>query len=165
MDNLGAHRPRRVRELIEARGCELLYLPSYSPSYPPDLNPIEGEALSKIKHIRRKTRARTKEHLIEAMGRALGAVSAQDVCGGSSLKLWLPPTGAATMKGAVSSPSHHCVRRRDARLRTHADHHERRLDPSGRQLVGLHPPVPTKMSQAHMGISPVGHHTARRCML
>jgi transposase len=71
MDNLGAHRPRRVRELIEARGCELTYLPSYSP----DLNPIE-EALSKIKHILRKTCARTKEHLIEAMGRALGAVSA-----------------------------------------------------------------------------------------
>jgi len=76
MDNLGAHRPRRVRELIEARGCDLIYLPSYSP----DLNPIE-EALSKIKHILRKTCARTKEHLIEAMGRALGAVSAQDVRG------------------------------------------------------------------------------------
>ena len=42
MDNLGAHRPKRVRELIEARGCELIYLPSYSP----DLNPIE-EAFSK----------------------------------------------------------------------------------------------------------------------
>ena len=76
MDNLGAQRPRRVRELIEARGCELIYLPSYSP----DLNPIE-EALSKIKHILRKTCARTKEHLIEAMGRALGAVSVQDVRG------------------------------------------------------------------------------------
>jgi putative transposase len=49
MDNLGAHRPRRVRELIEQRGCELLYLPPYSP----DLNPIE-EALSKVKHILRK---------------------------------------------------------------------------------------------------------------
>jgi transposase len=23
MDNLGAHRPRRVRELVEERGCEL----------------------------------------------------------------------------------------------------------------------------------------------
>jgi transposase len=30
MDNLGAHRPRRIRDLIEGRGCELLYLPSYS---------------------------------------------------------------------------------------------------------------------------------------
>ncbi len=76
MDNLGAHRPRRVRELIEEKGCELVYLPPYSP----DLNPIE-EALSKVKHILRKFGARTRETLIEAMGQALGAVSAQDVRG------------------------------------------------------------------------------------
>jgi transposase len=44
MDNLPAHKPARVRELIEKRGCELIYLPSYSP----DFNPIE-EAFSKIK--------------------------------------------------------------------------------------------------------------------
>src|SRR5215207_3084980 len=37
MDNLGAHRPKRIRELIEQQGCELLYLPAYSPDY----NPIE----------------------------------------------------------------------------------------------------------------------------
>jgi len=37
MDNLQAHKTERVRELIEARGCELLYLPPYSP----DFNPIE----------------------------------------------------------------------------------------------------------------------------
>jgi transposase len=74
MDNLGAHRPTRIRELIEERDCELIYLPPYSP----DLNPIE-EALSKIKHLLRKTGARTKEALIEALGRALGAVSVQDV--------------------------------------------------------------------------------------
>lgn len=37
MDNLGAHRPKRISELAEARGCELLYLPLYSS----DLNPIE----------------------------------------------------------------------------------------------------------------------------
>jgi hypothetical protein len=36
MDNLGAHRPKRIRELIEARGAELVFVPSYSP----DLNPI-----------------------------------------------------------------------------------------------------------------------------
>lgn len=29
MDNLGAHRPKKIREMIEERGCELLYLPSY----------------------------------------------------------------------------------------------------------------------------------------
>jgi transposase len=50
MDNLGAHRPRRVRELVEERGCELIYLPPYSP----DFNPIE-EALSKVKHLLRKS--------------------------------------------------------------------------------------------------------------
>jgi transposase len=76
MDNLGAHRPKRIRELIEGRGCDLIYLPAYSP----DLNPIE-EALSKIKHLLRKIGARTKEALIEAMGRALAAVSVQDVRG------------------------------------------------------------------------------------
>jgi hypothetical protein len=37
MDNLPAHKPDRVRELIEDRGCELVYLPPYSPDY----NPIE----------------------------------------------------------------------------------------------------------------------------
>jgi transposase len=71
---LGAHRPKRVRELIEARGCELLYLPSYSA----ELNPIE-EAFSKVKHLLRKVGARTKEALIEAMALALGAVSSEDV--------------------------------------------------------------------------------------
>jgi hypothetical protein len=67
---------RRVRELIEARGCELIYLPPYSP----DLNPIE-EAFSKLKHILRKIGARGKEALVEAMGRALEAVSVEDVRG------------------------------------------------------------------------------------
>ena len=76
MDNLGAHRPKRIKALIEARGCELIYLPPYSP----DLNPIE-EALSKIKHTLRKIAARTKAALIEAIARALAAVSAEDVRG------------------------------------------------------------------------------------
>ena len=56
LDGLGAHRTEKVRELIEARGADLVFLPSYSP----DLNPIE-EAFSKIKHLVRKegaTRAR-----------------------------------------------------------------------------------------------------------
>ena len=30
MDNLSSHKGSRVRELIEGRGCELLYLPPYS---------------------------------------------------------------------------------------------------------------------------------------
>ncbi len=49
MDNLSAHKSEKVRELIEAVGCEVLYLPPYSPDY----NPIE-EAFSKIKGILKK---------------------------------------------------------------------------------------------------------------
>jgi len=37
LDNLSVHKGARVRELIEAKGCELLFLPAYSP----DLSPIE----------------------------------------------------------------------------------------------------------------------------
>jgi transposase len=61
MDNLLAHKGSRVRKLIKARGCELLYLPPYSP----DLNPIE-EAFSKIKALLRRAGARTRETLVEA---------------------------------------------------------------------------------------------------
>jgi len=76
MEKLGAHRPKKIEELIEARGCELVYLPSYSP----DLNPIE-EVFAKVKHILRTIGARTKEALIEAMGRASANVSVQDARG------------------------------------------------------------------------------------
>ncbi len=76
MDNLSAHKTDRVRELIEGRGCELLYLPPYSP----DLNPIE-EAFAKVKALLRRAGARTREALIEAMGRALDAVTATDARG------------------------------------------------------------------------------------
>ena len=76
MDNLGAHRPRRVRDLIEQQGCQLIYLPSYSPDY----NPIE-EAFSKVKDLLRKAAARTKEALVEAIGAALSAVTMEDVRG------------------------------------------------------------------------------------
>ena len=73
MDSLPAHKPKRVRDLIERRGCELLYLPGYSPDY----DPIE-EAFSKIKQILRGAAARTRGALVEAIGRALSAVSSQD---------------------------------------------------------------------------------------
>ncbi len=76
MDNLSAHKGSRVRELIEERGCELLYLPPYSP----DLNPIE-EAFSKVKGVLRRAEARSREALIEAMGVALSAVSSRDAKG------------------------------------------------------------------------------------
>lgn len=73
MDNLPVHKGERVRELIEGVGCELLYLPAYSPDY----NPIE-EAFAKVKTILRKIEARTREAVVEAMGTALEAVTAQD---------------------------------------------------------------------------------------
>ncbi len=73
MDNLSAHRPKRVRELIEQQGCELIYLPSYSPDY----NPLE-EAFAKIKSLLRKAAARSKEALIEAIGVALSSITAAD---------------------------------------------------------------------------------------
>ncbi len=76
LDSLGAHRPKRIRELIEQRGAELVFLPTYSP----DLNPIE-EAFSKIKNILRKLGARTHEALLKAMAEALSAVTPQDAVG------------------------------------------------------------------------------------
>jgi transposase len=77
VDNLGAHKGERVRELLEERGCRLLYLPPYSP----DFNPIEEEAFSKIKGALRKAGARTREALIEALGVAISAVTARDARG------------------------------------------------------------------------------------
>ena len=76
MDNLTAHKGGRVRDLIEEKGCELLYLLSYSP----DFNPIE-EAFSKIKGIVRRAEARTRQALIEALGVAISAITARDAHG------------------------------------------------------------------------------------
>ena len=76
MDNLSTHKGERFRTLIEDRGCELLYLPPYSP----DLNPIE-EAFSKVKRLLRVTGARTKVALVEAIGASLDVVTARDAGG------------------------------------------------------------------------------------
>ncbi len=76
MDNLSAHKGGRVREIVEGRGCEVLYLPPYWP----DLNPIE-QAFWKVKGSMRKAEARTREALIGAMGQALNAVTAKDARG------------------------------------------------------------------------------------
>ena len=54
LDNLGAHKGERVRELIEGQGCSLPFLASYSP----DFSPIE-EAFSKLKALLRKAAAST----------------------------------------------------------------------------------------------------------
>jgi transposase len=75
-DNLSAQKGERVRELLEARGCELLFLPPYSP----DFSPIE-EAFSKLKALLRREKARSKEALVEAIGRALDEITPDDVLG------------------------------------------------------------------------------------
>lgn len=73
MDNLSSHNSRRVDELVEAAGARVLRLPPYSPDY----NPIEM-AISKIKALLRKEAARTVEGLLDAIGRAMGQVTAED---------------------------------------------------------------------------------------
>jgi transposase len=76
LDKLVAHRTEKVKDLIEERGADLVFLPSYSP----DMNPIE-EAFSKIKQLVRKAGARVREALVEAIGRALTAVTIEDAAG------------------------------------------------------------------------------------
>jgi len=78
LDKLGAHRTDRVEELVQARGAHLVFLPSYSPA----LNPIEEAfSFSKIKHLVRKEGARMREALVEAIARALAAVTPEDTAG------------------------------------------------------------------------------------
>ena len=66
LDNLSSHKVSGVREIIEARGARLLYLPPYSP----DLNPIEL-AFSKLKRLLRDAEVRTVDALWQTIGRLL----------------------------------------------------------------------------------------------
>jgi transposase len=76
MDNLQVHKGARVRQLIESKGCQLLFLPAYSP----DLSPIE-ETFSKLKAFLRRAGARTHEALLEAISQALLTVTSKDAHG------------------------------------------------------------------------------------
>jgi transposase len=76
MDNLSAHKGERVRELIEGRGCDLIYLPPYSP----DFNPIE-QAFSKLKGYLREACARSQKTLMEVIGAALRKITISDALG------------------------------------------------------------------------------------
>lgn len=73
LDNLSSHKSARARELIEAVGASLRFLPPYSP----DLNPIEN-VFSKIKQLLRGLACRTRETLWHAMQRVLDAVTPGD---------------------------------------------------------------------------------------
>ena len=68
LDNLSSHKGPGVRELIEAAGATLRYLPPYSP----DFNPIEN-ALAKLKTLPRKAAERTVSALWDRIGIALDA--------------------------------------------------------------------------------------------
>ncbi len=73
MDNLSSHKGPRVRELIEAAGARLLYLPPYSP----DFNPIE-KAFAKLKALLRKAAERTLEGLWTAIGRLVDVFTSKE---------------------------------------------------------------------------------------
>lgn len=73
MDNLSSHKRQRVRELIEAAGARLLFLPPYSP----DLNPIEL-IFSKVKQLLRSIKTRTQDALWKAMQSVLDKVTPSD---------------------------------------------------------------------------------------
>ena len=76
LDNYVVHKGTVVRELVREAGCELVFLPSYSP----DLNPIE-QAFAKIKASLKRAAAVTLETLSVAVRRALDAVSLSDIQG------------------------------------------------------------------------------------
>lgn len=76
MDNLAAHKGKKVEQLIQDKGCRLLFLPAYSP----DFSPIE-EAFSQLKNFLRRAGARTRKALQDAICQALLMVTEQDAHG------------------------------------------------------------------------------------
>lgn len=73
LDNLSSHKRDRTRELIEAVGAELVFLPPYSP----DLNPIEM-VFAKVKQLLRSLACRSVETLWRGMQSVLDQVTAHD---------------------------------------------------------------------------------------
>jgi transposase len=73
MDNLSSHKRVSVREMIEAKGARLRFLPPYSP----DFNPIEM-AFSKLKALLRKAAERTVDALWTAIGRFVDVFTTQE---------------------------------------------------------------------------------------
>ena len=73
MDNLSSHKRTAVRQLIEAAGCRLVYLPPYSP----DLNPIEL-AFAKLKALLRRAGERTVDGLWQFLGHAMDTFAPEE---------------------------------------------------------------------------------------
>jgi transposase len=88
MDNLNVHKGTQVRQIIEGRGCALVYLPAYSP----DMTPIEG-AYSKVKTRLRRAGKRTQRELEAAIGEAVATVTARDASGWFTHCGYRLPTG------------------------------------------------------------------------
>lgn len=78
LDSLGAHKVKGVRELLEAAGARLLYLPPYSR---PTSTPYRDGLEQTKKNFLRKVAARTSAALDCAIAEGLHAVSAQDAHG------------------------------------------------------------------------------------
>jgi transposase len=73
-DNLPAHKSPTVVHGIEQAGCQVLFLPPYSP----EMNPIE-KLWSKVKSVLRSIAARTQETLIDALDSALNTITLSDI--------------------------------------------------------------------------------------
>jgi transposase len=73
MDNLSAHKVTGIRQIIEAAGARLLYLPAYSP----DFNPIEN-VFAKLKALLRTAAARTVPDLHVAIRHAFTCFKADE---------------------------------------------------------------------------------------
>src|SRR5688500_14778202 len=43
VDNVGAHQPERIRQLVAAAGCQLVFLPAYSPDLSPDRGGLQQD--------------------------------------------------------------------------------------------------------------------------
>jgi transposase len=76
LDNARIHLSPRIAQIITAHGCELWFLPSSSP----DSSPI-ADAFAELKHQWRQAEARTPDALLDALGRSLPSISAQDAHG------------------------------------------------------------------------------------
>ncbi|AYM14693.1 hypothetical protein At1D1108_50670 (plasmid) [Agrobacterium tumefaciens] len=73
LDNLSSHKRPAAREMIEAAGARMMFLPPYSP----DFNPIE-KAFSKLKALLRKAAERTVSGLWDRIGQLIEFVEPQE---------------------------------------------------------------------------------------
>jgi len=76
LDNLAAHKASPIQQCLSQHGCQVLFLPAYSP----DFSPIEN-AFSKIKQFLRSVRAQTVDSLIDAIAQALDTITPEDAIG------------------------------------------------------------------------------------